>query len=148
MANFLDCASCAGFIPHDASSCPHCGETVARKAAPAAKGRAGLVGTIATAAAGGLMSLTLMACYGIAYTCENQVDKDGDGFFTSTDPNCDIPSFELDCNDDDANIHPDAPDTVGDGVDQNCDGVDGDAGTGGAGGTGGTAGAGGTGTTS
>ncbi|MCA9568018.1 MAG: hypothetical protein KC656_09255 [Myxococcales bacterium] len=41
-------------------------------------------------------------------------DRDGDGTPTAQD-----------CNDGDADIHPGADDTVGDGVDNNCDGVDG-----------------------
>ncbi|MFA7443886.1 MAG: putative Ig domain-containing protein, partial [Lysobacteraceae bacterium] len=43
-------------------------------------------------------------------------DNDGDGFT----PN------QGDCNDNDAGIHPGAPDPEGDGIDQDCDGVDGD----------------------
>ena len=55
-------------------------------------------------------------------------DLDNDGYTPNTG----------DCNDADFNIHPDAPDPAGDGVDSNCDGVDGIAtGSGGAG-TGGT----------
>ncbi len=42
-------------------------------------------------------------------------DQDGDGFTVE----------DGDCNDGDASIHPDAPDSVGDFVDQNCDGIDG-----------------------
>ena len=42
------------------------------------------------------------------------VDADMDGF-----------AADVDCNDDDASIHPEAEDTIGDGVDNNCDGIDG-----------------------
>ena len=41
-------------------------------------------------------------------------DADGDGF-----------ESDEDCNDDDAMVNPDADDTVGDAVDNNCDGIDG-----------------------
>lgn len=42
------------------------------------------------------------------------IDQDGDGFLA-----------EVDCNDEDAGIHPGASDGTADGADQNCDGVDG-----------------------
>ena len=42
-------------------------------------------------------------------------DEDGDGY-----------GADEDCNDNDAHVHPDAPDTDEDGVDQDCDGVDGE----------------------
>jgi hypothetical protein len=58
-------------------------------------------------------------------------DGDGDGF---TDPEgilaCEPPegygpgSDPGDCDDGDASVHPGAPDTPGDGVDQDCDGDD------------------------
>jgi len=46
-------------------------------------------------------------------------DSDQDGFI---DANCPLGS---DCNDNDSSINPAAQDTVGDGIDQNCDGLDG-----------------------
>jgi hypothetical protein len=46
-------------------------------------------------------------------------DSDQDGFI---DANCPLGS---DCNDNDSSINPAVQDTVGDGVDQNCDGLDG-----------------------
>lgn len=147
---FLDCVSCAGFIPSAASACPHCGQAVSRKAQPTprkrrkgakAARRPGLLGAVATAAAGGLMSLTLMACYGVAYVCDGP-DNDGDGYVGNGDPSC----SNLDCNDNDPNIHPGADDPLGDGIDQDCDGQDGmGVGGGGAGGTSNTGGHGGAG---
>jgi hypothetical protein len=67
------------------------------------------------------MALTLMACYG-GPPCEEGPDSDGDGYPSTTD------CGPADCNDQDPNTYPDAPDPFGDGVDQNCDGEDGIAG--------------------
>ncbi len=65
--------------------------------------------------------LTFMACsesmYGVAGTPSTLQDLDGDGVFEGED-----------CDDTDATIHLGADDPVGDGIDQNCDGVDGIAG--------------------
>jgi len=104
----LTCSHCEGFVPPNAAACPHCGREsldVKRnsKFGALAKG-------IAAAASGGVVAVTLMACYGAPF-----IDNDHDGF----DGN-----YE-DCNDNDAATHPGAPDSKGDGVDQNCDGVDG-----------------------
>ena len=41
------------------------------------------------------------------------VDADGDGF-----------NADADCNDQDSAIHPEAPETPGDGIDSNCDNSD------------------------
>jgi hypothetical protein len=41
-------------------------------------------------------------------------DADGDGYYAEQD----------DCDDDDADVHPDADETPGDGIDSNCDGED------------------------
>lgn len=48
--------------------------------------------------------------------CDLPEDVDGDGFFSTED-----------CDDDDNTVYPGAADSFGDGVDQNCDGVDGTA---------------------
>lgn len=53
-----------------------------------------------------------------------RVDLDGDGFTVR----------DGDCNDSDSSIHPGAPDISGDGIDQDCDGVDATAPGGGSGG--------------
>jgi len=53
---------------------------------------------------------TAHAMYGAELT---GIDADGDGFDTS-----------VDCDDDDADIHPGATEAAGDGLDSNCDGQD------------------------
>ena len=73
-------------------------------------------------AAGGGVAATLMACYGVP-ACEKTEDKDKDGFFVCVGTGrLETPR---DCNDNDPAIHPGAPDPLGDGIDQDCDGVDG-----------------------
>ncbi|MGE0789452.1 MAG: hypothetical protein AB7S26_27505 [Sandaracinaceae bacterium] len=72
--------------------------------------------------AGGLLAMTLSACYGAGIDPTFDAgppctDNDRDGY-------C---AIDMDCDDDDFDIHPFASDPLGDGVDQNCDGVDGDA---------------------
>jgi hypothetical protein len=106
----LTCTSCEGFVPKNAAACPHCG-TESLDVQTTSK-LSGLVKGLATAATGGLVAVTLMACYG-GPGVENS-DFDGDGFGRFQD-----------CNDNDASINPGANDPLGDGIDQNCDGVDG-----------------------
>ena len=53
----------------------------------------------------------------LTVTALAHVDADGDGFFGDVN----------DCNDNDNTVYPGAPDTFGDGIDQNCDTVDGAA---------------------
>ncbi|MEZ4383367.1 MAG: putative metal-binding motif-containing protein [Nannocystaceae bacterium] len=111
------CPSCAGFLPPAATSCPHCGCDCA---APPPASR--VAGKLFAAASGGLMALTLMACYG-GPPVEPCDDEDNDGYYANSglcgsgSPN--------DCDDNNAAIHPGADDPVGDDIDQNCDGVDG-----------------------
>lgn len=47
------------------------------------------------------------------------IDEDADGYYTIS-----VESKQSDCNDKDATIYPDAPETPGDGIDQNCDKTD------------------------
>ena len=114
MSEFVLCESCATPLVRDASCCPTC---CARKRA--AQGRPGSPSSLAVGALLGL-SVSASGCsfggmaqdYGVAET--GYEDLDGDGYS----------SAEGDCDDEDENIHPDAEETPGDGVDSNCDGED------------------------
>jgi len=105
------CLSCEGFLPGSTSTCPHCGAAVSVEKASSAL--SGIVKGMALLATGGAMAVTLMACYGLP-PCDD--DPDGDGYCGSTD-----------CDETNPEIHRWADDPKGDGIDQNCDGVDGDA---------------------
>ena len=128
----LVCARCSTFIPKALNRCPACAEQ-----RPSIK--RGLRGALAIAG-GSLFAMTLSACYGTAYSdydgatytppdsgardgatshdsaalscADGSVDHDSDGFCPPAD-----------CNDDDFTTFPGAPDSLGDGVDTNCDGV-------------------------
>ncbi len=101
------CSSCPGFLVDQAARCPHCG---AEQKPPA-----GLLSKAIKLASGGLMMVTLMACYGGGYddfytectadidcfsgtcdsgyctpfeTCGNGADDDFDGLTDLGDPDC------------------------------------------------------------
>lgn len=101
------CPACDGFVPAHLRACPHCSVTVSCTVT--------VVRWIAAAGAW----LTLMACYGAMpyphdYAQQGCADGDGDGACA-----------EQDCNDGERSVYPGAADPDLDGVDQNCDGVDG-----------------------
>lgn len=125
MTTLTACPSCDGFLPPAASSCPHCDAQVTVKTGSPFLSR--LARGVLAVAGGGTIALTLMACYGIP-PCDEAEDQDGDGFGESC-------GLGFDCDDDNPDIHQGADDPEGDGVDQNCDGVDGvaDEGDGGVG---------------
>jgi hypothetical protein len=134
------CSRCRGFLPPGASRCVHCGDDSCPSSASRVRT---FVGGLVLAATAGTMALTLMACYGMP-PCEDDGNSDGDGdgyhWYGCTVPD---DTSKEDCNDGDASIHPGADDPRGDGIDQNCDGVDGIHASPGVAGSGGTAGSGG-----
>jgi hypothetical protein len=70
MAKLEQCAECRGFVPHGASSCPHCSAAVAlAKTVPSTVrgvARRLRLGALGGAFGGGAIAFTLMACYGAA----------------------------------------------------------------------------------
>lgn len=106
------CPSCRSFVP--ARACPECGR-------PLLAGRGPTLRALLNVVLSGLAVATLAACSGMTIdptvpaTCADpSTDFDRDGF-----------CGEDDCDESDPDRHVDATDPEGDGVDQNCDGVDG-----------------------
>ena len=138
MTHLSSCPACNGFVPPTFDTCPHCSAAV--QSAPPSKSQASkrgptgrLLRNALTLVSGGAMSMTLMACYGqppcdgdagdclvndAGDTCADEdVDADEDGFSSACG--------DVDCDDKDSTVYPGASDALGDGIDQNCDGVDG-----------------------
>jgi hypothetical protein len=98
----VSCASCQSPVDARACRCPHCDVQLK------------ICGSNRSFAAA-LLALGLMACpttspqpdYGIPLT-----DDDGDGYFAEED----------DCDDDDADVNPDAVEVPDNGMDDDCDG--------------------------
>ncbi len=123
MTKLTACSTCGSFLPPYASACPSCARLAPRTRLPAA------VRGLLAIGGGGLLSVTLSACYGAPcagggsscyndFCSDSSADTDGDGY-----------CLEYDCDETRADVHEYAQDSAGDGVDQNCDGVDGVAGT-------------------
>jgi len=71
-----------------------------------------------------LLMITLRCC--ACDTSGNVIDDDLDGYYhPDSEGACFYFMTDPDCDDDDPSIHPGADDEEGDGIDQNCDGVDG-----------------------
>lgn len=102
------CASCGAFVRTQAPcTCPDCGATLCEKKlrSPAVL----LMGLVAGCAD----PFTAEPPYGLPDSSDSAMDRDGDSY-----------SSRVDCDDDNAEIHPDAPEKTGDGVDSNCNGSD------------------------
>lgn len=116
----LTCGSCHGLTPDGASiTCLHC-EAALTIPPRWARKLAWVFGPVG--------AVLLAACYGPSGRYRNEpmapngssaVDRDGDGSYASPT------TANGDCDDNDPTRYPGAADPVGDGIDQNCDGVDG-----------------------
>lgn len=99
--------------------CPECGTILTPR----------WIARLANVAASGATAVTLAACYGLPIE-----DFDGGTGFCP-DPTLDLDSDgycgEFDCDEGNSARHAFRPDVEGDGIDQNCDGVDGMLGDGG-----------------
>lgn len=125
MAKLPTCPACTSFVPLDAAKCPHCLDAIARR--PSGRWYGGLPKPVRGAllvGGGGLLSMTLSACYGGAYP----------GDYDAASRVCDDPALDLDrdghcgefdCDETDPARYQFAYDPAGDGIDQNCDGLGG-----------------------
>ena len=118
--DMLNCSRCEGFIPAKSLSCPHCDTRIQPTRSTLRK--------LLNVAGGGAVAMTLMACYGGGPMREAPRNPEPVSAPTCTDPAKDVDGdnyCENDCDEMNKEIHPGATDPMGDGIDQNCDGVDG-----------------------
>lgn len=106
-ARLRACPRCGRHHRVDEARCPFCGRTTGSPIARAS-----------TTVMAGLSAFVLMACYGAppsdtldTMDTNTPTDVDGDGFFS-----------DVDCDDADFDVNPDATEDCGDGVDNDCDG--------------------------
>lgn len=138
--HFIACPVCSCHAKPHENACPHCGATLRRKdgslprttaamlmgltaiALPALGAGAACSGSETGGQGGGggssssMVSTNMATAYGVAASSSGdpQTDNDMDGYFAPGN----------DCNDNDANVHPNASETPGDMIDSNCNGDD------------------------
>ncbi|MFT5584669.1 MAG: hypothetical protein ACI9VR_002254 [Cognaticolwellia sp.] len=100
------CTSC-GTPTHSERACAHCSASPMGSSTPLLAGAVALLGL----GIGACTDKSVVALYGAPDS--GYVDADQDGS-----------PARLDCDDENADIFPDAPETAGDGVDSNCNGED------------------------
>ncbi len=126
MADLVICTGCNGFSPPGRKRCLHCGK---------ASATAGVRGkpwfrTVVTIAGGASLSMTLAACYGMPCAgdvCHGVHDMGISEFCSEPGRDLDLDGHCLafDCDEDNPEINTSADDPEGDGIDQNCDNIDG-----------------------
>lgn len=103
----VTCAACGGLIPEACTACLHCDARRGSRVRRLARAAAAVAG-------GGAFLVTLAACYGAPrHVCSPEQDKDHDGYCGAND-----------CDDGNPAIHARAQEIPGNGVDEDCDGVD------------------------
>ena len=110
-ASLIPCRSCGCHAKTSEIVCPHCGDRLRDDGGRIPRTKVALLMGLTAAALNGSACSDeppVQALYGVAIT-----DEDGDGY-----------ESDVDCDDDDPNIHPGALEKVGDSVDSNCNDKD------------------------